>query len=72
MFCASIAFCFKGRRMAAKKPKKRTKAVGAKLSKEEAGRGEKSDSAEDSMSEGKLDFGGLPDRDLKKNLGGCG
>jgi len=23
-------------------------------------------------SEGRMDFGGLPDRDLKKNLGGCG
>ncbi len=22
--------------------------------------------------DGRMDFGGLPDRDLKKNLGGCG
>lgn len=58
--------------MAAKKPRKRIKAVGAKVRKEEAGQRDKSDSAEDSMSEGKLDFGGLPERDLKKNLGGCG
>ena len=25
-----------------------------------------------SENEGRMDFGGLPDRDLKKNLGGCG
>ena len=27
---------------------------------------------ENTGSEGKMDFGGLPERDLKKNLGGCG
>lgn len=58
--------------MAAKKPKRRIKAVGAKRSKEVAGQRDKGGSAEDSMSEGRMDFGGLPDRDLKKNLGGCG
>lgn len=27
---------------------------------------------EQNMEEGRMDFGGLPNRDLKKNLGGCG
>lgn len=74
MFYASIAFCFTGRKkdMAAKKSKKRIKAEGAKVRKEEAGERAKWGSPEDSMLEGKMDFGGLPDRDIKKNLGGCG
>lgn len=28
--------------------------------------------AKDEQDDDKMDFGGLPDRDLKKNLGGCG
>ena len=27
---------------------------------------------EDASENGRMDFGGLPNRDLKKNLGGCG
>ena len=73
MFCASIAFCFRAVYiMAPKKSKKRIKAQRATVSKDEAGQSEKTGTAEENLSEGKMDFGGLPDRDLKKNLGGCG
>ena len=43
----------------------------ANVIKEEAPR-DKSASEEESIYGGKMDFGGLPDSDLKKNLGGCG
>jgi hypothetical protein len=61
-----------GLAMAAKKSKKRMKAEVAVPTKEDMGQRDKSVTEEDAMYGAKRGFGGLPDRDLKKNLGGCG
>lgn len=50
--------------------KLRKKKPGLKVS-EEKGKSQEGE-VNQRESEGRMDFGGLPNRDLKKNLGGCG
>ena len=64
--------CSQHTTMAAKKSKSEVKAKGQTQEKPEPLQPEKSSAIEEQRDDEKLDFGGLPDRDLKKNLGGCG
>jgi hypothetical protein len=58
--------------MRARKLKKHVKRKDKSNGKAESPPAEKSAVSEEDMDDAKLDFGVLPDRDLKKNLGGCG